>query len=100
MNDSLSKDRLAILSLIRQIGTSVCTGTCEHRKPGEWHCHNISREVKISSAGVKRRLREMVEMGLLDRNLIEREDGKVMAQYTLSEKGMVFLKDIEGKSTP
>lgn len=91
---TLSSDRLAILALIREAGCSICTGTCEHRKIGELHCHNISQRIKISSAGVKRRLREMVQMGLLQRDRVERYDGKVMAKYTVSEKGLELLDEI------
>ena len=91
---TLSSDRLAILALIREVGCSICTGTCEHRKVGELHCHNIGQRIKISSAGVKRRLREMVQMGLLQRDRVERYDGKVMAKYTVSEKGLDLLDEI------
>jgi DNA-binding HxlR family transcriptional regulator len=91
---TLSRDRLAILALIKKAGASICTGTCEHRKPGEMHCHNISRQIKISSAGVKRRLREMVQMGLLHRERAQRQDGKVIAKYTVSEKGLELLDEI------
>jgi DNA-binding MarR family transcriptional regulator len=94
MLHSLTRDRLAILALIKETGASICTGTCEHRKPGELHCHNIGRRIKISSSGVKRRLREMVQMGLLDRKRVERQDGKVTAQYTVSEKGLELLEEI------
>lgn len=91
---TLSRDRLAILALIKEVGCSICVGTCEHRKPGELHCHNISRQVKISSAGVKRRLREMVQAGWLNRDRVDREDGKVMAKYTVSDKGLELLDQI------
>jgi len=91
---TLTRDRLAILAVIREAGCSICTGTCEHRKLGELHCHNIGQRIKISSAGVKRRLREMVQMGLLKRDRVERYDGKVMAQYTVSEKGLELLDEI------
>lgn len=91
---TLSRDRLAILALIKEIGCSICTGTCEHRKPGELHCHHISRRVRISSAGAKRRLRELTLMGLLDRQRVERQDGKVMAKYTVSQKGLELLDEI------
>jgi DNA-binding HxlR family transcriptional regulator len=91
---TLSRDRLAILAVIREAGCSICTGTCEHRKFGELHCHNIGQRIKISSTGVKRRLREMVQMGLLERDRVERYDGKVMANYTVSEKGLELLDDI------
>jgi DNA-binding HxlR family transcriptional regulator len=91
---TLSRDRLAILAIIKEAGCSVCTGTCEHRKAGELHCHSIGQRVKISSNGVKHRLREMVHMGLLKRDRIERFDGKVMARYTISDKGMELLDTI------
>jgi DNA-binding HxlR family transcriptional regulator len=91
---TLSRDRLAILALIRENGCSICTGTCEHRKPGEFHCHHISRRIKISSAGVKRRLRELTQMGLLDRARVQRHDGKVIARYTVSQKGLELLEEI------
>ncbi|MGD9367157.1 MAG: hypothetical protein PVH87_15775 [Desulfobacteraceae bacterium] len=91
---TLSMDRLAILTLIKEMGESVCAGTCEHRKPGELHCQHISRRIRISSAGVKRRMREMVQMGLLDRDRVQRYDGKLMARYTVSEKGLRLLEEI------
>lgn len=91
---TLSRDRLAILAIIKEAGCSICTGTCEHRKAGELHCHNISQSLKISSNGVKCRLREMVQMGLLQRDRVERGDGKVMAKYTVSNKGLELLDEI------
>jgi DNA-binding HxlR family transcriptional regulator len=87
-------DRLAILALIKEMGESVCAGTCLHRKPGEFHCHHISRRIRISSVGVKRRLREMVQMGLLHRSRVQRYNGKVMARYTVSDKGSRLLEEI------
>jgi DNA-binding PadR family transcriptional regulator len=33
-------------------------------------------------------------MGLLTRRRLERQDGKVIAQYTVSEKGMELLEEI------
>jgi DNA-binding HxlR family transcriptional regulator len=91
---TLSSDRLAILAIIKEAGCSICTGTCEHRKIGELHCHHISQRIRISSNGVKNRLREMVQMGLLERNRVERFDGKVMARYTVSSKGLELLEEI------
>jgi len=90
--EKLSEDLLALLKIVNDAGTSVCVGTCEHRKPGELHCHNISRMMKISSNGVKRRLRELVQLGFLNRERAEREDGKVMARYTVSSDGLKALR--------
>ena len=90
--EKLSEDLIALLKIVNDAGTSVCVGTCEHRKPGELHCHNISRMMKISSNGVKRRLRELVQFGFLNRERAEREDGKVMARYTVSPDGLKALR--------
>lgn len=87
----LAVDRIELIRLIDAVGSSICVGTCEHRKPGELHCHNIGQALKISSAGAKRRLRELVQLGYLDRQRVEREDGKVIARYTVSAKGLKLL---------
>jgi predicted ArsR family transcriptional regulator len=90
--DKISDDLLALLKLIETVGESICVGTCEHRKPGELHCLNISQALKISSSGAKNRLRKLVQLGMLNRDRLEREeDGKVMAVYTLSPQGRAFL---------
>ncbi|MFH0728931.1 MAG: hypothetical protein V2B19_21665 [Pseudomonadota bacterium] len=39
-SQNISEDLLTLLKLIDEVGSSVCVGTCEHRKPGELHCHN------------------------------------------------------------
>ncbi len=91
----LPPDRLAVLRMVQEFGASICVGTCEHRKPGELHCHTIGQAVRISSTGAKRRLRELEELGLLVRRRVEREDGKVMARYTLSPEGLELLNRSE-----
>jgi hypothetical protein len=45
--EKLSEDLFALLKIVNDAGASVCVGTCEHRKPGELHCHNISRMYPI-----------------------------------------------------
>ena len=92
IGDKIPEDLLALLALIDEYGSTVCVGTCEHRKPGELHCLNISQLLKISTTGVKNRLRKLVMMGYLNRNRVEREDGKVMGQYTLSKDGLKLLQ--------
>jgi predicted ArsR family transcriptional regulator len=96
-NDKIPEDLLALLALIDEYGSTVCVGTCEHRKPGELHCLNISQLLKISTTGVKNRLRKLVMMGYLNRDRVERDDGKVMGQYTLSKEGLKLLA--AGKAT-
>ena len=91
---TLPPDRLAVLRVVHEFGCSVCVGTCEHRKPGELHCHNIGQELRISSAGAKRRLFELVELGLLARERVERYDGKVMGRYTVTPAGTKLLTEL------
>jgi predicted ArsR family transcriptional regulator len=88
---SIPDDMMSLLKMIDEYGSTVCVGTCEHRKPGELHCHKISHDLKLSSSGVKRRLRDLFHMGLLNRDRVTREDGKVMARYTLTEQGSKLL---------
>ncbi|MBT3260016.1 MAG: hypothetical protein HN366_26680 [Deltaproteobacteria bacterium] len=90
--EELAEDLLALLKIVNDAGTSICAGTCEHRKPGELHCHNIGRMMKISSNGVKKRLRELVQLGFLNRERAEREDGKVIARYTVASDGLKVLR--------
>jgi predicted ArsR family transcriptional regulator len=92
-NNRIADDLIALLTLIDEYGSSVCVGTCEHRKPGELHCLSIGQLLKISANGAKNRLRKLVSMGYLNRQRVKREDGKVMGQYTLSEEGQKLLKE-------
>ncbi len=87
----LPGDLLALLKIVNEAGASICVGTCEHRKPGELHCQTIGRIMKISSTGAKRRLRELVQLGFLNWERAEREDGKVIAKYTVSSDGLKAL---------
>ncbi len=91
MNLKITPDLMQLLALVDERGASVCTGTCEHRKPNELHCHNIGYALKISSNGAKRRLQKLVSLGLMNRQRIDRADGKVMARYTVSDQGRKLL---------
>ena len=84
----LTDDLLAVMHLVKERGSSVCTGACELRLPGELHCLNAGQMLNMSAQGFKTRLHELVLMGLLDRQRVTRGDGKVMGQYTVSEKGL------------
>ena len=86
--EKLRDDLVAVMHLVKERGSTVCAGTCEHRKSGELHCINASQMLNISPQGFKNRLRKLVLMGLLDRQRVTRYDSKVMGQYTLSEDGL------------
>jgi hypothetical protein len=63
----LTDQMVAVMRLVKEKGETVCAGTCEHRKPGELHCLTAAQILKCSTTGYKRRLRELVQMGYLDR---------------------------------
>jgi DNA-binding HxlR family transcriptional regulator len=87
LKETLTNQMVAVMKLIKEKGDTVCAGTCEHRKPGELHCLTASQILKCSTSGYKRRLRELVQMGYLERNRVQREDGAQLARYTLTPEG-------------
>jgi hypothetical protein len=89
--EDLSDDLVAILDIIREKGGTECSGTCHHRQPGEFHCHTMSQELKMSSSGVKERILELVRNGYLERNRLERQGTYPVTKFTISDKGMKVL---------
>lgn len=89
--EDLREDLCAIMRIIHDRGGTHCSGTCHHRKPGEFHCHLLSQELKISSSGVKERILELVRMGLLDRKKVQRPGTFPVIRFTVSEKGRAVL---------
>jgi hypothetical protein len=85
--DELTEDLLRLLAIIKENGGTDCTGTCHHRKPGEFHCHTAGRILKLSSTGVKNRVMELFRAGYLDRERMDRDGGTVMVRFTVSALG-------------
>jgi hypothetical protein len=92
--ENLTTDLIDLLQLVKKRGQTVCTGACELRLPGELHCFNASQMLHISAQGYKNRLFHLVRMGLLNLRRVNRHDGKVMGQYTLSEAGLRALSKV------
>jgi hypothetical protein len=86
-SEKLGDDLLAILRIIKEKGGTDCSGTCHHRKPGEFHCHVIGPMLKISSQGVKNRILTLLRAGLLERNRIEREGTYPLFRFTITPAG-------------
>ena len=85
--DELTEDLLALMAIIKENGGTDCTGTCHHRKHGEFHCHTAGRLLKLSSTGVKNRVMELFRAGYLDRERIDREGSTTMVRFTVSDSG-------------
>jgi predicted ArsR family transcriptional regulator len=91
LTENLSDDLLAIMKIIEERGGTQCSGSCHHRKPGEFHCHVIGQALKISSSGVKERILELVRMGLLKRDRVDRHETYPITTFTISAKGKKAL---------
>ncbi len=86
-HQELSADLLAILNMIKEKGGTDCSGTCHHRKPGEFHCHVMGPMLKISSQGVKNRILALLRMGLLERRRITRAGALPLIRFVVSPAG-------------
>lgn len=89
--DALGEDLLAIMRIVKEKGGTHCSGTCHHRKVGEFHCHTLSQMLKISSAGVKDRLRNLVEMGLMERRRVQTEGPATIVKFVVTPEGEKVL---------
>jgi hypothetical protein len=83
----IGTNSLAILSIIRDRGGTDCTGTCHHRKPGEFHCHTFGNMLNLSSQGVKNRILEMLREGLLERKRLHRDGSTLLVRFTITPDG-------------
>jgi len=91
MEKQLTDDLMNILEVILEKGGTDCSGTCHHRKPGEFHCHTFAAMLKISSMGVKNRILKLLRMGLLERHRIEHKDVSPLVRFMVSEAGKAVL---------
>jgi predicted ArsR family transcriptional regulator len=95
---ALPDDLIPILRKIKENGGTDCSGSCHHRKPGEFHCHAIAQELKISSSGVKRRILDLVRLGMLERNRLDREGTYYITKFTVTLQGEQALQSLGGDS--
>jgi predicted transcriptional regulator len=78
-----------MLQVLKQQGGTYCTGTCHHRQPGEFHCQEFGRLLSISSQGVKNRLLKLMDMGLVERQQIQRWAGGGVHDHHRPGRGML-----------
>lgn len=95
----IGENSLAILSIIRDKGGTDCTGTCHHRKPGEFHCHTFGNMLNLSSQGVKNRILAMLRDGLLERKRVDRDDSTLLVRFTITPEGERILDSYQGENT-
>lgn len=91
----IDDDLIMILKVLKSQGGTDCTGTCHHRKPGEFHCHVLGRMLNISSQGVKNRLLKLMRMGLVERNRIDRSPASPLVRFTITSRAEAILGSSE-----
>jgi hypothetical protein len=95
----ISEDLIAMLRVLKAEGGTDCTGTCHHRKPGEFHCHVFGNMLKLSSQGIKNRLLHLMRIGLVERHRIERPSATPMVRFTITEQAEAVLAEYDSDST-
>jgi predicted ArsR family transcriptional regulator len=91
----IDEQLIAMLKVLKAEGGTDCTGTCHHRKPGEFHCHVFGKMLNISSQGVKNRLLKLMRMGLVERNRVERPDATPLVRFTITKEAEELLANHE-----
>lgn len=94
----VSQDLLGILRIVKEHGGTDCSGSCHHRRPGEFHCHTVAQMLNISSSGMKERILKLVRMGLLERQRIEKEIDFPLTKFRVSRLGEEVLARAAGLS--
>jgi DNA-binding HxlR family transcriptional regulator len=89
----INDDLITILKVLKAEGGTDCTGTCHHRKPGEFHCHTFGRMLNLSSQGVKNRLLHLMRIGLVERQRIQRPPAAPMVRFTITKQAEVLLAE-------
>jgi hypothetical protein len=87
----ISDDLITILQVLKDKGGTDCTGTCHHRKPGEFHCHVFGAMLNLSSQGIKNRLLNLMRLGLVERQKIERPSATPMIRFVITQEAEELL---------
>lgn len=95
--ETIDADLVTILKVLKEKGGTDCTGTCHHRKPGEFHCHTLGNMLNISSQGVKNRLLRLMRMGLVERTRITRSGSTILVRFTVTDLAERVLAGHESK---
>jgi hypothetical protein len=90
----IDDDLITMLKVLKKEGGTDCTGTCHHRKPGEFHCHVFGAMLNLSSQGIKNRLLKLMRMGLVERKRIERPSATPMVRFVITQQAETLLADL------
>lgn len=93
----IDDDLMTMLQVLKAKGGTDCTGTCHHRKPGEFHCHVFGRMLNLSSQGIKNRLLKLIRLGLVERNRIKRSTAAPLIRFTVTQEAEALLAKNEIK---
>jgi len=96
--ERLRDDLIAVLRILKEKGGTDCTGTCHHRKPGEFHCHTLGNMINVSSQGVKNRLLSLMRMGLVERVRMKRPDDTLLVRFVVTPQGDEILAQSDDRT--
>ena len=94
----ISQDLIEILKVLKKEGGTDCTGTCHHRKPGEFHCHTLGGILNISSQGVKNRILVLLRLGLVERQRVNRPTSTPLIRFIVTAKAEELLARCQSAS--
>jgi hypothetical protein len=94
----ISQDLIEILKVLKRQGGTDCTGTCHHRKPGEFHCHTLGGILNISSQGVKNRILVLLRLGLVKREKITRPESTPLIRFRVTAEAEKMLNNLPSES--
>lgn len=95
--NDIDDDLITILKVLKKKGGTDCTGTCHHRKPGEFHCHTFGSMLNLSSQGIKNRLLRLMRMGLVARTRIPRPHSTPLVRFIITDMAEKVLAGHEPK---
>ncbi len=93
--EPIDDDLIRMLKVMKAKGGTDCTGTCHHRKPGEFHCHVFGRMLKLSSQGIKNRLLRLMRMGLVERKVVERPAATPVFRFVVTRQADELLAELK-----
>jgi len=90
-SEELTEDYVAILKVMKERGGTDCTGNCRIQRPGEFHCSEIAQILDMSASGIRKRIADLLCMGLVERHRIDKGVVAGVTKHTVSPAGQEVL---------
>jgi len=91
VTEELTEDYLEILKIMKERGGTDCTGNCRIQRPGEFHCSEIGQILGMSASGIRKRIADLLRMGMVERHRIDKGVVAGVTKHTVSSAGQEAL---------